>query len=146
VTPRVLDWKIADHEWQFIAGWPDASSDDPEKMSLRFHSNLFGLGGAISVFEGVQNHRLIFTCTPVDDGCSDLFYSIWWPRTSSDESDVPPDELRERIEQQFLSTVWDDLEIWRYQKYVERPPLAKQDAKPYMALRNWATQFYDVPA
>jgi hypothetical protein len=59
---------------------------------------------------------------------------------------VPPDALRERIEQQFLSTVWDDLEIWRYQRYVERPPLAKQDAKPYMTLRKWATQFYDVPA
>ena len=38
---------------------------------MRFHSHLFGLGGAISVFEGAQNDRLIFTCTPVDDECSD---------------------------------------------------------------------------
>jgi 3-ketosteroid 9alpha-monooxygenase subunit A len=61
VTPRVLDWKIVDHEWQFIAGWPDAGSDNPDDLALRFHSHLFGLGGAISVFEGAQNHRLIFT-------------------------------------------------------------------------------------
>ena len=87
VTPRVLDWKIVDHEWQFVAGWPDARSDNPEDLALRFHSHLFGLGGAISVFEGAQNHRLIFTCTPVDDECSDLFYSIWWPR-------LPGDSLR----------------------------------------------------
>jgi len=24
--------------------------------------------------------------------------------------------------------------------------LAKVDAKPYMAMRKWATQFYEVPA
>jgi 3-ketosteroid 9alpha-monooxygenase subunit A len=107
---------------------------------------LFGLGGAISVFEGAQNHRLIFTCTPVDDQCSDLFYSIWWPRSPGDASDVPEGKLRDVIEKQFLSTVFDDLQIWRYQKYVERPPLSKVDAKGYMALRKWATQFYEVPA
>jgi phenylpropionate dioxygenase-like ring-hydroxylating dioxygenase large terminal subunit len=145
VTPRVLDWKIVDQEWQFIAGWPDARSDDPEDLALRFHSHLFGLGGAISVFEGAQNHRLIFTCTPVDDGCSDLFYSIWWPRIPGDDADVPDGKLRDLIEKQFLSTVFDDLEIWRYQKYVEHPALSKVDAKGYMALRKWATQFYDVP-
>ena len=43
-------------------------------------------------------------------------------------------------------TVWDDLDIWRYQKYVEHPALSRVDAKPYMALRKWATQFYDVAA
>jgi nitrite reductase/ring-hydroxylating ferredoxin subunit len=53
---------------------------------------------------------------PVDDECSDLFYSIWWPRIPGDSSDVPHGELRELIERQFLSTVFDDLEIWRYQE------------------------------
>jgi 3-Ketosteroid 9alpha-hydroxylase C-terminal domain/Rieske [2Fe-2S] domain len=42
------------------------------------------------------------------------------------------------------STLWDDLEIWRYQIYVENPVLAQQDARPYGALRKWARQFYDV--
>ena len=79
VTQRVLDWKIVDQEWQFVAGWPDASSDNAEDLALRFHSHLFGLGGAISVFEGAQNHRLIFTCTPVDDECSDLFFRSGGP-------------------------------------------------------------------
>ena len=50
------------------------------------------------------------------------------------------------MERQFLKTVWEDLDIWRYQKYVEHPALAKIDAKPYMAMRKWATQFYEVPA
>jgi 3-ketosteroid 9alpha-monooxygenase subunit A len=61
-----------------------------------------------------------------------------------DPSDVPPDSVRQRVEKQFLGSVWDDLEIWRYQRYVENPALSRVDAKPYMALRNWAAQFYDV--
>ena len=121
VTPKLLDWSIVDQEWRFLTGWPDARSDDPDEMALRIHSHMFGLGGAISVFAGQSNHRLIFACTPVDDECSNMFYSIWEPRVPGDESDVPPEAVRKRIEKQFLVTVWDDLEIWRYQKYVETP-------------------------
>ena len=107
VTPRVLDWKIVDHEWQFIAGWPDAQRQPPRSRG-RFHSHLFGLGGAISVFEGAQNHRLIFTCTPVDDECSDLFYSIWWPRVPGDTADVPraSSHSSKNSSCQLSSTIW----------------------------------------
>jgi hypothetical protein len=97
------------------------------------------------VFEGSSNHRLIFAVTPVEEGLSTMFYSIWWPKIDGETSDVPPDKVREHVEKQFLRTVWEDLDIWRYQEYVENPPLAKIDAKPYIALRKWATQFYDVP-
>jgi hypothetical protein len=44
-----------------------------------------------------------------------------------------------------MGTVWDDLNIWRYQEYIEHPALSNVDAKPYMAMRKWATQFYEVP-
>jgi hypothetical protein len=30
--------------------------------------------------------------------------------------------------------------------YIEHPTLSKGDAKPYMAMRKWATQLYEVPA
>jgi 3-ketosteroid 9alpha-monooxygenase subunit A len=107
---------------------------------------MFGLGGAISAFEGSSNHRLIFAVTPVKDGSSTMFYSIWWPKIEDETSDVPPLAVRQQVEKQFLGTVWEDLDIWRYQEYVKRPSLSKVDAKPYMALRKWATQFYKVPA
>jgi 3-ketosteroid 9alpha-monooxygenase subunit A len=145
VTPVCLNWEAVDEEWRFLTGWPDARSDDPNKMALYIHSHFSGLGFAISVFEGSSNHRLIFACTPVDDEVSNMFYSIWWRRLPGDTSDVPPDNVREQVERQFLGTVWEDLDIWRYQEYIERPPLAKVDAKPYMAMRKWATQFYEVP-
>jgi phenylpropionate dioxygenase-like ring-hydroxylating dioxygenase large terminal subunit len=144
VTPKLLEWEIVDQEWRFLTGWPDTASPDPDAMALRIHSVLFGLGGAMSAFEGSSNYRLIFATTPVEDGCSDMFYSIWWPRRPGDESDVPPPDLRERVEKEFLVTLEDDLEIWRYQEYIEHPALARQDARPYGALRRWARQFYDV--
>ena len=71
-------------------------------------------------------------------------YAPPWPKVPGETSDVPPDKVRELVEKQFLRTVWEDLNIWRYQEYVERPPLSKVDAKPYMALRQWATQFYEL--
>ncbi len=145
VTPVCLNWEAVDEEWRFLTGWPDARSDDPDKMALYIHSHFSGLGFAISAFEGSSNHRLIFACTPVEDGYSDMFYSVWWPRLPGDTSDVPPDAVREQVERQFMGTVWDDLNIWRYQEYVEHPALSKVDAKPYMAMRKWATQFYEVP-
>ena len=144
VTPVALDWTPDGPIWKFITGWPDIRSDDPEQMVLRIHSWLFGLGGSVTAFEGVQQHRLGFTVTPVEDGRSNLFYTVWWPRLPGDDSSTPPPDLRERIDKEFLSTMEDDLEIWRYQRYVENPALAKQDAKPYKALRAWAQQFYDV--
>src|SRR5581483_3194087 len=111
VTPRLLNWHVEGHEWGMIAGWPDArkasEADSQDDMALVLHSNLFGLGGAISAFEGSTEYRLIFACTPIDDETSNMFYSIWWPRESGVDSDVPPADLVERVEKQFLATVWD---------------------------------------
>jgi 3-ketosteroid 9alpha-monooxygenase subunit A len=145
VSPVLLNYDMTESEWQFLTGWPDASSSDPTKMALHIHSNLFGLGGAYSAFEGQSSHRLIFAVTPVDDTCSDMFYSIWWPREPGDTNDVPPDDVLKRVEKQFLVTIWDDLDIWRHQKYVENPAHATVDARAYRDLRQWAQQFYDVP-
>jgi hypothetical protein len=144
VTPVLLDWEMVEQEVHFRTGWPDTRSDDPDAMALRIQSHFFGVGGAISAFEGSAQYRLVFATTPVDDEHSDMFYSIWWPRLEGDDAPAPPEELRERIEKEFIVTLWDDLEIWRYQKYVEQPALAQQDARPYGQLRKWAKQFYEI--
>ena len=144
VTPVALDWKANGPLWQFVTGWPDVRSDAPGAMALRIYSDHNGLGVAISAFTGAQNHRLVFACTPVDDEKSDMFYSIWWPREPGDDGPAPPEELRDSIWRDFMSTMEDDLEIWRYQDYVEHPVMAKSDAREYGALRKWARQFYDI--
>lgn len=98
VTPVCLHWEHVDEEWRFLTGWPDARSDDPNKMALRIHSHFSGLGFAMSAFEGSSNHRLIFACTPVDDEVSDMFYSIWWPKEPGGASDIPPEHVRAKVE------------------------------------------------
>ena len=144
VLPVALDWRIEERELRFVAGYRNTRSDDPDDMALRFHSHLFGLGGAMSALEGAADHRLIFAVTPVEDGCSDMFYSVWLPREPGDEALIAPEATRERIEKQFLTTMEEDLEIWRYQDYVDRPAMAKVDAKYFTKLRRWAQTFYDV--
>jgi hypothetical protein len=111
-------------------------------MALRIHSWLFGLGGALSAFEGQSQHRLTFTVTPIEEAQSDLRYTIWWPRAHGDMSPIAPTEILARMKKEYLGTMEEDLEIWRYQKYIGNPALAKQDAKPYKALRSWSKQFY----
>ena len=113
-------------------------------MRLKIHSRLFGLGGAISAFEGSQNYRVVFSTTPIETGASDMFTTIWWPRLPGDQSPTPPPDLLAQVEKEFLSTVDDDLEIWRYQKWIDKPAYSKADAKGYAALRRWSQQFYDV--
>ncbi len=146
VTPRLLHWEVDRPFYKGIGGFPVPLPDGGERMALKNHSISCGVGGAYSIFEGSYHYRLIFFTTPVDDATSDMFYSIWWPRDPGDEGDVVPERHCERAQEQFLTTLADDLEIWRYQVYVETPAFAKQDALPYGALRKWARQFYELPS
>lgn len=72
------------------------------------------------------------------------WFMVGWPKDAGDESDVISDANWERITKEHIRTLWDDLEIWRYQVCVENPALAQRDAKPYGALRKWARQSYEI--
>ncbi|MHB8467096.1 MAG: aromatic ring-hydroxylating oxygenase subunit alpha [Acidimicrobiales bacterium] len=144
VDPVLIDWKVDGPFYHSLAGWPLPTAKDPDGMAMKINGVSCGVGGSYAVFEGSVHYRLAFFTTPIDDECSDLFYSIWWPRDEGDASPVVPDSYRERGEKEFLQTLWDDLEIWRYQVYVENPAFAPQDARPYGALRKWAKQFYEI--
>lgn len=124
-------------------GWPDPRDTTSGRMALEIQSIHCGVGATFSKFDGATPYRLVFCTTPIDDTSSDMFYSIWWPR-GIDSSDVPPPELRARIEREFLSALFDDLEIWRYQEWVEHPALAQIDAKPFKVVRDWCRNFYEV--
>jgi 3-ketosteroid 9alpha-monooxygenase subunit A len=145
VDPVLVDWHVDGPFYRTTAGWPVSSPRFPDGMALKIHNISCGVGGSMSAFEVGVHYRLVFFTTPVDDSTSDMFYSIWWPRDPGDDSAVAPQHHQERAAKEFLTTLADDLEIWRYQIYVEHPALAQQDARPYGALRKWATQFYEVP-
>jgi 3-ketosteroid 9alpha-monooxygenase subunit A len=144
VTPRLLDWFIDGPFYRTIGGFPVPLADGTERVALKIHGINCGVGGSYAIFEGSYHYRLIFFTTPVDDKTSDMFYSIFWPRDAGDTNDAPPAAHVEKATREFLITLKDDLNIWRYQVYVETPAFAKQDAKPYGALRKWAKQFYEL--
>lgn len=146
VNPVLIDHEAVGNEFRTRIGWPVPTPEDPDRMALTIRGISSGVGNNISVFEGSVHYRLIFCTTPVDIGRCDMFYSIWWPKDSGDQSTTLPQEYIDRVEAEFLSTLWDDLEIWRYQVYVEHPALAQIDARPYASIRKWARQFYEVPA
>lgn len=144
VTPRLLEFEIDGPFYKGVGGFPIPLEGGGERIALKNHSIACGVGGSLAIFEGSYHYRVVFFVTPVDDECSDMFYSIYWPRDDGDDAVAIPERYREIVERDFLRTLWDDLEIWRYQVYVENPALAQQDARPYGALRKWAKQFYEV--
>jgi phenylpropionate dioxygenase-like ring-hydroxylating dioxygenase large terminal subunit len=145
VDPVLIDWHVDANEYHFDIGWASANAAGTHDMGLRTRGVVCGIGGTMNVFEGSGYHyRLIFWTTPVDEGHSDMFHSIWWPRDEGSTSNVLPAPYRERIVSQFFSAVEQDLGIWRYQEYVENPALAQQDARPHGAMRKWASKYYEV--
>jgi 3-ketosteroid 9alpha-monooxygenase subunit A len=144
VDPVLMEWGAGEQRFRTRSGWPVPGRGSTTDMALTITTVSFGVGGVMAAFDGSACYRLVFFTTPVNDECSDLFYSIWWPKGAGDSSDVISESDGERIRKEHLQTLWDDLEIWRYQIYVEKPALAQQDAKPYGALRKWARQFYEL--
>jgi 3-ketosteroid 9alpha-monooxygenase subunit A len=143
VDPVLMHWEVVGEQYRTIAGWPTPDAKASDGMALKIHGISVGVGGSLAFFEGTAAYRLIFFTTPVDDEKSDLFYSIWWPR-NGDTSPIAPQSVQDYVRKRYIQTLWDDLEIWRYQIYIESPILAQQDARPYGALRKWAKQFYEI--
>ena len=144
VDPVLLDWEMVDQEVHFLTGWPDTRSDEPDAMALRIHSQFFGVGGAISAFEGssqlppgVRDHpgrrralrHVLF----------DLVAAPARRRLAR-----TPQDLRERIEKEFIVDAGGRPRDLAVPGVRRAPALAKQDAKPYGQLRKWAKQFYEI--
>lgn len=114
------------------------------EIAMVFDTRTTGVGCSFNVFKGSYHYRVLFSATPVDDTASDLFNTIWWPRREGDHGEMPAD-LQQRISDEILSTVDQDLSIWRHQTYVDRPLLAAQDVRAFTELRRWQKGFYDLP-
>jgi hypothetical protein len=144
VDPVLMHFDMTDHEFRTRTGWP-VPEGHGERMALILDSVNFGVGGTYSIFTGTYTYRLALFTTPVDDTCSDMHYSIWWPKEDGDTGEIVPDRTRSFVERRYLVTPEEDFVIWRNQIYIEHPALAQRDAKPYGALRKWARNFYDEP-
>lgn len=144
MDPMLLeqDFRNNDSAFRTLFGFKSLKTGD---VTMQFDTRTSGVGCSFNVFKGSYNYRVLFSGTPVDDETSDLFNTVWWPRREGDNAAKLPDDLKQRISAEILTTVDEDLLIWRHQAYVERPLLAKQDVEAFKTLRKWQRGFYDLP-
>lgn len=144
VDPVLIDFEVGKETFRTHIGWPVPAADGGTRNALEVRNVNFGVGGTYSIFSGAGTaYRLALFTTPVDNTCSTMFYSIWWPRGEDRTGEAVPSEIGDRVRRTYLQTPEQDYIIWRNQIYIEHPALAQRDARPYKALRTWAKQFYD---
>lgn len=143
LDPMLLEMDIRENDSVFrtLFGFKSVRTNNIE---MTFDTRTSGVGCSFNVFKGAYNYRVLFSATPIDDETSELFNTIWWERKDGEAGDMPL-VIQERIKNEILTTVDEDLLVWRHQKYVDRPMLAKQDVKAFNMLRKWQAGFYDLP-
>lgn len=145
LNPVLLEQDFRDNNSVFrtLFGFKSVKNNE---VTMTFDTRTSGVGCSFNVFKGSYNYRVLFSATPVDDNCSDLFNTIWWPRRKGDDSNEMPEDIQARISREILTTVDQDLVVWRHQTYIDRPLLAAQDVQAFTALRRWQQSFYQNEA
>jgi 3-ketosteroid 9alpha-monooxygenase subunit A len=125
VTPTVLAETSDECTWHTTAGFGDTTDTIEIYWS--------GIGLSFTGERTCDEVRVISVCpTPVDECCTDIFATYW----VSDSGDY---DQRLRGAKQ---AVCDDVGIWAYQRYLDRPGLAPSEATGFGQLRSWARGFY----
>jgi nitrite reductase/ring-hydroxylating ferredoxin subunit len=99
----------------------------------------WGVGLLAVRLTGIHEIIHIANTTPIDESTSDFFTALV-ARKVPGEPEPPKLVLAMLAGEQ--REVERDLHMWRYAKWIDRPPFTREEAAGYRALRQWATQFY----
>lgn len=110
-------------------------------VDLLVKSTGYGLGFQITHYEGLHDAVQISGATPIDFEHSQLWNTLFIPKTPDAKSDKPDDRWL-RLFKQVSGQIDEDLPIWENMIHIEHPPFPKLEAKNYRAIRAWAGQFY----
>jgi 3-ketosteroid 9alpha-monooxygenase subunit A len=105
----------------------------------------WGIGLLYSWFSGLHNSTQIVATTPIDGEHSQYRHSIWVERQPGDDGDRPRGLAKAVVAAQFAEGQSDtsgDKPIWENMHYVERPPVVKEEAQMFGALKRWSRKFY----
>ncbi|HKI43304.1 MAG: Rieske 2Fe-2S domain-containing protein [Mycobacterium sp.] len=136
ISPVVLRETIDEHVWHAKVGfgrrWADGvdrQGDNRNTIEIYWS----GLGYVINGESTADGVRVIaINATPVGDGTCDIFASYWISGS---------DNYAERLKQ-AKAALPDDIHIWKYQKYMDKPALTPSEAEGFYKLRSWARSFY----
>jgi 3-ketosteroid 9alpha-monooxygenase subunit A len=119
-------------------------SPKTKEFAMHLYSHVAGVGLSFTVFDhSAFGRRLVLANTPIDDETSDLRVSYFFPKDPL-SPEIMPEQVHETARQTRVFFE-QDAQIWRHQKFVQRPIFARQDVKAYTALRKWSDQFYEKP-
>ena len=151
LPPKMLSFDGSTPIWKSSMGF---LSPKTKEIALTTYARNPGVGMSFFIFhhhgddeaENQQAHgfnrRLVLAATPVDDECTDLRVTYFFPRDPGSPEVMPQNikDMAAQTEQLFE----EDAIIWRHQQFVQRPIFQQQDVKAYTALRRWSSQFYEV--
>jgi hypothetical protein len=100
-----------------------------------------GLGVAVTKSWGMVDNRTITAVTPVDDGTSDVRFSVYIGRAASSDPAKAERKARE-FANEIIRQFTQDVHIWQHQRYSDPPALSSSEYEGFTAIRNWAKQFY----
>lgn len=103
-------------------------------------AEVWGMGIAIARFEGTDDSVHLQSQTPVDEEHCDLRVTVL-VRKEPGHPDEPSGAAMKRLKFQWRQ-VDNDLVVWEHMRYITRPPLPPEEAKPYLNFRRWAKHLY----
>jgi phenylpropionate dioxygenase-like ring-hydroxylating dioxygenase large terminal subunit len=105
-------------------------------------AEIWGLGFQYTFFPEPDQSVSIQAQTPVDDDHCDMFQTvIVYTEPGVEPADEPTGKTAARVREQLVQ-IERDLPIWEHMRYLPNAALTRQEAKPMVALRKWAAQFY----
>ena len=118
------------------------------KGTIRFRVEnwTWGIGYIVSNIEGLRDTTIVVSTTPVDDDVSDMRLTMAVRRPDTEASRETLDEFSHALFKGQVEALFGshpgDRDIWENQIYIDTPPYPKEEAKAFLALRDWASQFY----
>ena len=115
-------------------------------VRLHVENETWGMGYIVSSVTGLRDSKLVISVTPVDDDISDMRLTMVVRRKPDAEPGGELDSfgksvIAAQVEALFGSNPG-DMDIWENQIYIETPPYPKEEVRAFIALRDWARQFY----
>jgi 3-ketosteroid 9alpha-monooxygenase subunit A len=105
-------------------------------------AEIWGLSFQYTHFPEPDRAVSIQAQTPIDDSHCDMFQTVMvYTDPGVQPSDVPTGATAARVHEQLVQ-IERDLPIWEHMRYLPNAALTRQEAKPMVAVRRWAAQFY----
>lgn len=118
--------------------------DGPIPVDVR--AEIWGLGFQYTYVPEPDNAISIQAQTPVDANHCDMFQTVIVTREpGAERTDEPTGIAGARVREQLVQ-IERDLPIWENMHYQAKAALTREEAKPMVAVRRWAEQFYPAAA